>query len=379
MMTGVLLFVAGVAVGALGTWLVSRRFRPAPQWQAAAALTIPDDIQLPSDTAMHVAMSVEGEVSFEPLAYVLVERCAARVEVPCLVAMREGQGARAAITTVSGVLDRRLVGQDLPLESDAGRTITDGVPVVTRPDGKMLGIASGDRRRPVTGGVAVPISQGSVVYGALVALGDPPGGSHDAIAAMSELARKYAPVLVPAHAAMVAMRRAQTDELTGLPNRRQLSASMAGPARDKAALIMLDIDHFKQVNDTHGHEAGDVALKHVARIIRDQVRWRDGDVAARIGGEEFAVWLPGADMQIAYEIAERMRAQVESSPFPYAGQRHPLTISVGVSAYPFPTPAVENLLNVADTALYTAKRGGRNKVVQGRGSMAMGQPPAAGQ
>ncbi len=377
-MSGVLLFLAGAAVGALVAWVVARRTER-PSWPPNPMLTIPDDVELPSDTATHVAMSVEGEVSFEPMAYVLVERCAARVEVPCLVAMREGQGMRAAITTVSGQLDRRLVGQDLPLDSDAGRTITDGVPVVTAPDANLLAIASGDRRRPITGGVSVPISQGSVIYGALVAIGEPPTGSHDAIAAMTELARKYAPVLVPAHAAMIAMRRAQTDELTGLPNRRHLSAAMAGPPREKAALIMLDIDHFKQVNDTLGHEAGDVALKHVSRIIRDQVRWRDGDVAARIGGEEFAVWLPGASLEIAMEIADRMRVEVANAPYRYGGQEHRLTISLGVSAFPFPIAAVENLLNTADTALYTAKRGGRNRAVPCRSSMVAGIPPAAAQ
>jgi diguanylate cyclase (GGDEF)-like protein len=378
-MTGLFFFLAGVAVGALAAWFVGRPARRRASVAQAVALTIPDDVELPSDTAMHVAMGVEGEVSFEPTAYVLVERCAARVGVPCMVAMREGQGAHATITTVSGQLDRRLVTMDVPLDTDAGRAITDGVPVVTAPDEKMLAIASGDRRRPITGGVAVPITQGSVHYGALIAVGEPPAGTHDAIAAMTELARKYAPVLVPAHAAAVAMRRAQTDELTGLPNRRRLASSMAGPAREKAALIMLDIDHFKQVNDTHGHEAGDIALKHVAKIIRDQVRWRDGDVAARIGGEEFAVWLPGANLEIAMEIAERMRTEVGNTPFRIGGQEHRVTISLGVSAFPFPIAAVENLLGTADTALYTAKRGGRNRAVPCRSSMVTGVPPAAAQ
>lgn len=377
-MTWILVFLAGVAVGAAASWVVWRRWHPGRVTQALE-LTIPDDIELPTDTAAHIAMNVEGEVSFEPLAFVLVERCASKLEVPCLVAMREGQGARAVITTVSGHLDRRLVGSDLPLESDAGRAITDGVPVVTAADGTMLSVEARDRRRPITGGVAVPITQGSTVYGALVAVGSPLCRSDEAIEAMTDLARKYAPVLVPAHAAMVAMRRAQTDELTGLPNRRHLSAAMAGPAREKASLIMLDIDHFKQVNDTLGHEAGDMALKHVAKIIRDQVRWRDGDVAARIGGEEFAIWLPGASLEIAHEIAERMRVHVEASPFRYQGQAHRVTVSLGVTAYPFPTGAVENLMGVADAALYAAKRAGRNRVITGRSSMVAGPHHTTGQ
>jgi diguanylate cyclase (GGDEF)-like protein len=375
--SGLLLLLAGVTAGATVGWFAGRRRTHEDRLAQVVQLTIPDDVELPTDTAANVAMNVEGEVSFEPLAYVLVERAASKLEVPCLIAMREAQGGRATISTVSGHLDRRLVGTELPLDTDAGRAITDGLPVVTAPDATMLSIEARDRRRPITGGVAVPISQGHSVYGALIAVGAPPCGSEEAIAAMSDLARKYAPVLVPAHAAMVAMRRARTDELTGLPNRRHLSATMAGPPREKAAVIMLDIDHFKQVNDTLGHEAGDVALKHVARIIRDQVRWRDGDVAARIGGEEFAIWLPGASLEIAHEIAERMRAHVEATPFRYGGQEHRVTVSIGVTAYPQPIGAIENLLNVADTALYAAKRAGRNRVITGRSSMMAGPPPAA--
>ena len=365
-MSWVLIFLGGSAAGAAVSWLVLRRTMK--RWSAPSTpfLDIPDDFELPSDTAMHIAAGLEAETAFEPLAYVLVEKVAARLQMNCAIAMREVLGGKAVIATVSGGLDRRMKGIEIPLDSLAGRAFTDALPVVAAPDEKVVTLSTGDRRRSLEGGLAVPIMQGSLVYGAVIGFGEPPTGTADAIAGATELVRKFGPVLVPAHAAMVAMRRAQTDELTGLPNRRAFTAAMAGNTRERAALIALDIDHFKAVNDTFGHEAGDEALKHVARIIREQVRWRDGDVAARIGGEEFAVWLPGASLGTAMEIAERTRVQIEASPFRYGQEQRRITVSLGVTAFPDPIGAIQNLMNVADAALYQAKRGGRNRVIAGR-------------
>jgi len=373
-MTGILLFVVGSAIGATVAWFLGRHRRPGP---LPPTLVIPEDFELPSDTAMHIAAGLEAETTFEPLAYVLVEKVAARLQMNCAIAMREVMGGKPVITTVSGGLDRRMRGIEIPLDSLAGRAFTDGLPVVASPDERVVTLSTGDRRRGMDGGIAVPIMQGSLVYGAVIAFGEAPAGNADAIEATTELIRKFGPVLVPAHAAMVAMRRAQTDELTGLPNRRAFSAALAGNTRERASLIALDIDHFKQVNDTLGHEAGDFALRHVSRIIRELVRWRDGDVAARIGGEEFAVWLPGASLGIAMEIAERMRAQIEATPFRYAMGDHRVTVSLGVTSFPDPIGAIQNLMNVADSALYQAKRGGRNRVVAGRQlHLATGNTPA---
>ena len=379
-MTGALVFLAGAFVGAAVAWLVAVRVigrgDPAP----SLSLAIPDDFELPSDTAMHIATGLEAEATYEPVAYVLVEKVASRLNANCAIAMREVVGGKAYITTVSGGLDRRLKGMEVPLDSPAGRAFTDAVAVVGPPDQKVTSSAPGDRRKGSGGGIAVPIVQNGVVYGSVIVFGEPPQDTPTAaIEAMGELIKKFGPVLVPAHAAMVAMRKAQTDELTGLPNRRAFFGVLNSATREKAAMIALDIDHFKEVNDTLGHEAGDHALKHVAAILRDQVRWKDGDVAARVGGEEFSVWLPGATMEIAMEIAERMRSQVAARPFTYQGTKRILTISLGVTAFPHPTGALENMVNVADTALYQAKRGGRNKVVAGRASMAGVHPPAAAQ
>jgi diguanylate cyclase (GGDEF)-like protein len=159
----------------------------------------------------------------------------------------------------------------------------------------------------------------------------------------------------------VAQRRAETDELTGLPNRRHLKNVMARGPGERAALIVLDVDHFKKINDSLGHPAGDAALSHVSRLLKETLR--GGDVAARLGGEEFAVWLLGADQARAVEVAERLRARVESAPFRWQGETRALTISCGVAAYPVPIRHPDNMMVSADAALYRAKNAGRNQVV----------------
>ncbi len=322
---------------------------------------MPDDL-IVSDTASYIAANVSAESTFEPVAFVLLERCAGLVSLPVALVMRERPGGPASIAAVAGGLDQRLMGVEVPLESQAGRAITDGLPVVGSRDEKVIAINRGDRRRDVGGGIAVPIAQGGSVYGAIVAFGEPAIGARAAIALLTEEARKFIGVLVPAYLATTAARRAETDELTGLANRRAFEKARArNGAGERASLIVVDIDHFKSVNDELGHQAGDMALKHVARMLRQTLRPRD--TAARIGGEEFAIWLPGADQATGHEVAERLRVSVEGSPFRQAGVERVITISVGVASYPTPIGALENLMGAADAALYTAKRAGRNQVV----------------
>lgn len=158
---------------------------------------------------------------------------------------------------------------------------------------------------------------------------------------------------------------AHHDALTGLPNRvllrQELNRRLNSVERGESlAVFCLDLDYFKQVNDTYGHVAGDGALRHVADVLRRVVRVPD--LAARMGGEEFGLWLPEASLAAAREVAERVRASVEASPFHWEGQEIRLTCSVGVAAVPDTTSAVANLYPSADAALYRAKAGGRNRV-----------------
>lgn len=157
-----------------------------------------------------------------------------------------------------------------------------------------------------------------------------------------------------------------TDCLTGLYNRGHWEQSLkAAHARNlrygnATSLVMLDIDHFKRVNDTYGHQAGDEVIKQVARLVREQVR--DSDVAGRYGGEEFGVVLPDTDKASARIFAERLRQAVEGLDVVFEGQRIRFTISLGVADTSQPSSSHAELIAWADHALYASKHGGRNRV-----------------
>lgn len=175
--------------------------------------------------------------------------------------------------------------------------------------------------------------------------------------------------------------KAYTDALTGIANRRYFDevapreADRAARLHDPVSLVTVDVDHFKQVNDTHGHAAGDAVLVAVARAVRDAAR--EVDVVARVGGEEFAVLLPSTDVGGARAAAERIRLAVEQLVVRVDGAVLRVTVSAGVAELAAEPPGhaegVEQLLARADGALYEAKRRGRNRVVV---AAAVG-PPAA--
>ena len=122
---------------------------------------------------------------------------------------------------------------------------------------------------------------------------------------------------------------------------------------------MFDLDHFKQVNDTYGHIAGDYVLKEVASCVRS--RLRPDDVIARYGGEEFAVLLPETDLKGAHAIAEELRKIIAERVFEFEGERIPVTVSIGCTQLRGEDDAIK-LVKAADVKLYEAKRGGRNRV-----------------
>jgi diguanylate cyclase (GGDEF)-like protein len=126
-------------------------------------------------------------------------------------------------------------------------------------------------------------------------------------------------------------------------------------------LVLFDIDHFKKVNDTHGHQAGDFVLSEISTLLTAALRAED--VFARYGGEEFAVICRGSDVNQGQIVAERMRKAVEAHKFVFEGTHIPLTISVGVAGLPDPgVKDAAELVSVADQALYKSKHGGRNRV-----------------
>ena len=159
------------------------------------------------------------------------------------------------------------------------------------------------------------------------------------------------------------------DPLTGLHNRRYLESHGKGLLKkaqssdERLSAIMCDIDHFKAVNDTHGHDVGDVVIRECAKRIIKNVR--GVDLACRFGGEEFVILMPDTGIELAELVAERIRDEVEAHPvFANEGATQvSITMSLGVSALQAEDDSVEKLLKRADVALYNAKRDGRNRVV----------------
>jgi two-component system cell cycle response regulator len=161
---------------------------------------------------------------------------------------------------------------------------------------------------------------------------------------------------------------AVTDSLTGLYNRRYLETHFEELTRDlhgsdrPISVLIMDVDHFKKVNDDFGHAAGDMVLKHLAERVMGGIRGFDTPI--RLGGEEFVVLMPNVDAHAALGAANRLRAMIEANPFAIseAGDTLPVTISIGVATGRVGAISLDNLLEKADQGLYMAKNGGRNRV-----------------
>jgi diguanylate cyclase (GGDEF)-like protein len=157
--------------------------------------------------------------------------------------------------------------------------------------------------------------------------------------------------------------QALTDALTGCFNRRSFELQLerelqlAVRIRQPLSLVLLDIDKFKEVNDTFGHDIGDRVLRILANSVREELR--GVDTAARYGGEEFAIILPQAGIDGALIAAQRLRAKVEALNIPNVGK---ITASFGVATFPFNASSRDTLIVTADRALYEAKNSGRNRV-----------------
>ncbi len=179
--------------------------------------------------------------------------------------------------------------------------------------------------------------------------------------------------------------QSNTDELTQLANRRQFQTilkreqAQARRFNSNFSLIMIDIDHFKQFNDCHGHLSGDLVLKKVADLLLQNTRGID--LVARFGGEEFVILLPKTNTEGAIAAAEKLRQCIADEPFPGAAQSQPegrLTLSLGVAEFPTHSKDVYELVDLADRALYMAKEAGRNRVLawKPRASFQSDAPPA---
>ena len=222
--------------------------------------------------------------------------------------------------------------------------------------------SEGTGPRPVA---AVPVIYHERTMGVLMVTSDDPQRlwQDNEIMLLRTVADQVAVAVNHARLFQQIQHQALTDALTGCFNRRffeiqlERDLHLATRMRQPVSLVLLDIDHFKRVNDSHGHDAGDAALRFLAGVLREEVR--GVDTAARYGGEEFAIILPQAGPEGALGVAERLRSRIEKTEVPGVGR---ITASLGVATFPGDASSRELLVTAADRALYQAKHAGRNRV-----------------
>lgn len=295
-----------------------------------------------------------------------LEVCAARAAGIALVDPQTGNRYPPAALGLPGQLLARIGAGPVELAEEAQRR---GAPVVASDGpGSPYPIANELRAQGIRCLLCVPLASHGAALGALYLYRAEPDSFREAeVEALVAFAALAAAAIANARLHEDVKRLAVTDRLTGLPNRHlfdeYLAHELARTRRERQplALIVLDIDHFKSVNDNHGHAAGDQVLAAVAARVSASLR--ASDLAARYGGEELAVILPHTDAGSARQIAERIRATVAAAPIVLGGGRSvAVTLSAGVAATPSGEISAELLFERADEALYTAKREGRNRV-----------------
>jgi diguanylate cyclase (GGDEF)-like protein len=232
-------------------------------------------------------------------------------------------------------------------------------PVVFDEPGQVKGISSLK---------IVVLRAGERILGTLVAGAKRRGAfNDDVVRTLEVLAMQAAQSILRANLFEQTERMATTDGLTGLFNHRTFQArceealQLAARYQKKLSLALADIDHFKEVNDTYGHSAGDLVLKGVARILRQSAR--DTDVAARYGGEEFCLIMPETDTAGAKVIAERIRKQIEEAVFETELGPVKVTLSLGIATFPDAGTDKQTIIDKADHCLYFAKQHGRNRSI----------------
>ncbi len=274
---------------------------------------------------------------------------------------------------VQSVSEGHRIAEGWPISEDSqvGTMCKNGLPQVWE-DARMIArhtriYGAWETPRPIGSLAIIPLKREAGVIGAIVIEGDEPG---DVLIAEVRNVRLLAAIAAVSLETMWEIeevtRRARTDQLTGLANRRhfdeQITRVLAETDRfgGSASLVVADIDFFKAVNDTYGHDGGDAVLQSVAQTFQDGVR--NVDTCARYGGEEIAVLLPQTGLDGARDFAERLRKAIESRVVTHSGRAISVTASFGVATYPESVPTHDALFPAADRALYQAKAEGRNRV-----------------
>lgn len=231
----------------------------------------------------------------------------------------------------------------------------------------------------LTLGKVTTLAEMALIAACYIFLGDDPLRQYVSLRYVGALAAQLAPMLLVAYVTTMfsadiryGLNRAkllsETDELTGLYNRRGFAIivdrmfAQAVRYNRPVSALMIDMDRFKPLNDTHGHDAGDRMLKLVAKCIETELRHTD--VLARYGGDEFVALLPETPPDSAFEVAGRIRTAVTQTPLDYNGSSLPMSVSIGLASYPQDGRSIDAILARADRAMYSAKRQGRDGVMR---------------
>jgi diguanylate cyclase (GGDEF)-like protein len=336
----------------------------------ALALDVTDAARAADEQAalQDIAQAVALDSAPEDVLLLVAERVASLFEAVCAGIVRFDPDGRGTILASAPASPESLVAGgrvDLPTAGALGRVAAFGLPNVVRsyPEAVDDALLSSLVALGAVGGAAIPITIHNRTWGALAFGGANGDRLTDEITGhLERFASLVGIAIASAEAWQTLARQATTDHLTGLPNRRvfdeRLVSEISRAARhDRTlALVLFDIDHFKQINDRDGHPAGDRVLAQVGAVLLRQTR--AGETIARIGGEEFAWILPEAQPADAYTAAERARAAIAALELPGVGG---ITVSAGIAALEGGDAA--DLLAGADDALYEAKRAGRNRTV----------------
>ncbi len=322
-----------------------------------------------SEALLDAVRRLHGHRGADALAQALCDTAREVTSAPTAGLVRWNAAEQHGVVKSASPTAEIEAGFHVVADSMVGRACIERLTIL-REDGDLAageGCPYGGLPRPIGSLVVVPILSGDEAIGALVVEGKEAGDISDHESRNVGLLAAIAtgPLEVAWEIEEVS-KRARTDALTGLANRRDFDEQLRRVAAETdrfggtCSLIMIDLDHFKQINDQFGHEAGDAVLKHVAQVLSDGVR--TVDLCARYGGEELVVLLKQTGQQGAIELAERLRQAVESRPLAFRGRKLTVTASMGVATYPIPVPYGDWLVVAADKALYEAKAAGRNRV-----------------
>lgn len=324
-----------------------------------------------------ISSAISGTLEIEPILQSAVEEVgrALKARRAALVLWQEGTNMPEGMSIYERPEDSPHDGNGAggPLNASGNGSSASGPPLKRArsewtPESflaKPLAAADGDGRLATPSALEVPISYRNGVIGGLLIEDDTPSRNweDEEVLMVKTVSDQLAVAISHARLFRQVQKQALTDALTDLFNhgyfqdRLDRETKIADRNNQQVSLVLLDLDHLKRINDTHGHRSGDLTLCHIASIMKAAVR--DVDVCARYGGEEFAVILPQCDRESAIEVAERLRHSIASTPVPKVGQ---VTASIGVATYPTGAKNKEELVEMADRAMYLAKAAGRNRV-----------------